>query len=149
MHHKSVLNVLNYSSKFLIFFLVIIACNKKKLTMPELLKKAAEEQFFVPENIYAASIRAAYFDSISATVPANKRDSYNIKKAESLLYAGKTKEAIEILEPLIDYTLFIWFKITSPFGSHIVNSKVLKLSPSTFTIFVAVESTFIPWSWYV
>ncbi|AUP80777.1 CRTAC1 family protein [Flavivirga eckloniae] len=100
MNHKKVLNTLKHSSKFLIFFFVITACNKKEPTMPELLNKAAKEQFFVPENIYAASTKTAYFDSICAIAPANKKDSYNINKAESLLYEGKTKEAIEILEPM-------------------------------------------------
>lgn len=68
--------------------------------MQELLKKAADEQFFVPENMYAASVRVAYFDSISTTVSSNQKDRYNLMKAEALLYAGKTKNAIEILEVL-------------------------------------------------
>lgn len=68
--------------------------------MPDLLKKYAEEQFFIPENIYASSIRVAYYDSLSAAAPTNQKDRYILKKAEALLYAGDTKAAIKVLETL-------------------------------------------------
>ncbi|WP_162495554.1 CRTAC1 family protein [Confluentibacter flavum] len=68
--------------------------------MAELIKKTATEQFFAHENFYLSSARAAYFDSISKIAPANQKDGYNLKKGEALLYAGKTKEAIKVLEDL-------------------------------------------------
>ena len=89
-----------YLLRFLFFLLLITACSKKEPTMPEIIKKAADENFFVPENIYASSVRVAYFDSISKIVPENQKDRYNLKKAEDFLFAGKTKNAIEVLELL-------------------------------------------------
>ncbi|MDT0646977.1 CRTAC1 family protein [Zunongwangia sp. F260] len=83
----------------LLSFLLLISCNEKE-TMPELLQKTADNQFFVPDNIYASSVRAAYFDSISKVAPDNQKERYDLKKASALLYAGKTKDAIEILERL-------------------------------------------------
>ncbi|WP_198513420.1 CRTAC1 family protein [Confluentibacter lentus] len=68
--------------------------------MAEHIKKTAKEQFFAHENFYAASARVLYFDSISKVAPANQKDSYDLKKGEALLYAGKTKDAIKILEVL-------------------------------------------------
>ncbi|PRX49875.1 CRTAC1 family protein [Salegentibacter salegens] len=79
--------------------LIFVSCDDKE-TMPELLEKTAENQFFVPENIYASSVRAAYFDSISQVAPKNQKERYNLKKARALLYAGKTEDAITILENL-------------------------------------------------
>ena len=81
--------------------LVFVSCDNKK-TMPELLEDTAETQFFVPENIYASSVRAAYFDSIAQVAPKNQKDRYNLKRARALLYAGRTEEAITILENLKD-----------------------------------------------
>ena len=80
-------------------FLILVSCDDKK-TMPEIIKKTAEEQFYIPENIYASSLRIAYFDSLSKVAPENQKERYNLKKADALLYAGKTKDAIEILERL-------------------------------------------------
>ncbi|MBZ9631719.1 CRTAC1 family protein [Salegentibacter sp. LM13S] len=68
--------------------------------MPEIIQKTAEEQFYIPENIYASSLRIAYFDSLSKIAPENQKEKYHLKKADALLYAGKTKDAIEILEKL-------------------------------------------------
>ncbi|MDO5971290.1 CRTAC1 family protein [Flavivirga aquimarina] len=99
------LKLLKRVSKTLLFALVILGCNKEESTIQELLKKTAKEQFFVPENDYASSVRVAYFDSIIKTAPANKKTSLNLLKAEELLYAGKTKNAIEILETLWDRSL--------------------------------------------
>lgn len=84
---------------FYFSFLFLLSCDEKQ-TMPEVLQKTAEEQFYIPENIYASSIRIAYFDSLSRTVPQNQRERYHLKKADALLYAGRTVEAIEILEDL-------------------------------------------------
>ncbi len=72
------------------------------MTMAELIKKTGEEQFFAHKNFYAASARATYFDSISKVVPENQKDGFKLKKAESLLYAGKTKDAIKVLETLLE-----------------------------------------------
>src|SRR5690606_18324951 len=83
-------------------FLVITACGKKEPTMSDLLKKTAKEQFYVPDNIYLGSARAAYFDSISESVPDNQKDRYILKGAEALLYAGATKDAIKVLETLYE-----------------------------------------------
>jgi hypothetical protein len=68
--------------------------------MPEVLQKTAEEQFYIPDNIYASSIRIAYFDSLSRRAPKGQKERYNLKKADALLYAGRTQEAIEVLEDL-------------------------------------------------
>lgn len=84
---------------FLLFFLAFVSCDKKE-TMPEIIQKTAKEQFYVPENIYASSLRIAYFDSLSKIAHENRKEGYNLKKADALLYAGKTKDAIEILEKL-------------------------------------------------
>ncbi|MEH6681701.1 MAG: CRTAC1 family protein [Sediminicola sp.] len=79
-----------------------ISCTKSTPTMRELLQKKAKEEFFVPENVYTSSMRAAYFDSISKTVPENRRDIYTLKMADALLYGGKTREAVKILEDLLE-----------------------------------------------
>lgn len=76
-------------------FLIFVSCDKKK-TMPELLKETANNQFFVPENIYASSVRATYFNSIAKVAPKNQRERYHLKKARELLYAGKTDGAFDI-----------------------------------------------------
>ena len=68
--------------------------------MADIIEKTAAEQFHTPENIYASTLRIAYFDSISKVAPANQKERYNLKKADALLYAGRTQEAIEILERL-------------------------------------------------
>ncbi|WP_051286185.1 FG-GAP-like repeat-containing protein [Salinimicrobium terrae] len=68
--------------------------------MPEIINRTAEEQFYIPENIYASPLRIAYFDSLSRIAPQNQKERYNLKKADALLYAGRTKDAIEILERL-------------------------------------------------
>jgi len=94
------LNIQKYLFKILLLFLIISSCGKKEMTMPELIKKTAEEQFFAHKNFYAASARAKYFDSLSKVVPENQKEGYNLKKGEALLYAGKTKESIKILEDL-------------------------------------------------
>ncbi|MDT0689260.1 CRTAC1 family protein [Salegentibacter sp. F188] len=83
----------------IVSFLFFVSCDNKE-TMPELLEKTADEQFFVPENIYASSVRATYFDSISKIAPENQKERYHLKKARALLYAGKTEDAIVILENL-------------------------------------------------
>lgn len=84
---------------FYLLFLSLVSCDKKE-TMPEIIKKTSEEQFYIPENIYASSLRIAYFDSLTNIAPENQKERYNLKKADALLYAGKTKDAIEILERL-------------------------------------------------
>lgn len=95
------LRATNYLLKHIfIFFLIITSCVKKESTMPELLNKAAKNNFFTPESKYVSSLRVAYFDSLSKVGPSNQKDRYNLLKAESLLYGSKTKEAIEVLEML-------------------------------------------------
>ncbi|UZH54508.1 VCBS repeat-containing protein [Salinimicrobium tongyeongense] len=84
---------------FFFYFLCLFSCSDKQ-SMPEIINKSAEEQFYIPENIYASSIRIAYFDSLSKAAPKNQKEKYNLRKADALLYAGRTKEAIEILERL-------------------------------------------------
>lgn len=68
--------------------------------MPEIIEEKATEQFFIPENIYASTLRIAYFDSLAGIAPQIQKERYNLKKADALLYAGKTKDAIRILERL-------------------------------------------------
>lgn len=94
------LKATKYLSKCMFFFLVITSCGKKEPTMPELLNKAAKDNFFIPEFIYVSSLRVAYFDSLSKVSPTNQKDRYNLLKAESLIYSSETKEAIEVLEML-------------------------------------------------
>ena len=89
-------------SKLLLIILIITACSKKEPSMQDVLRKNAEEQFYVTDNIYLSSERAAYFDSISKRVPDNQKDRYILRKAEALLYGGKTKEAIIILDALLE-----------------------------------------------
>ena len=91
---KQVLGILVF------LFLIATSCTEKEPTMSQILTKTAQEKFFVPENIYASSVRVGYFDSISRVALTNQKDRYNLKKAEALLYAGKTKEAIKVLEQL-------------------------------------------------
>src|SRR5690606_37060468 len=79
--------------------LICASCNREP-TMVDIIEKTAEEQFHVPENIYASTLRIAYFDSLARAAPKNEKERYNLKKADALLYAGRTKEAIEILERL-------------------------------------------------
>src|SRR5690606_10991046 len=88
--------------KIMFLLVIVIGCGEKEPTMHDLLKKTAKEHFFIHDNIYLASARVAYFDSISAVVPDNQKDRYILKKAEALLYAGTTKDAIKILEPLLE-----------------------------------------------
>ncbi|MDT0685145.1 CRTAC1 family protein [Autumnicola psychrophila] len=83
----------------ILLFFLFVSCDGKK-TMPELLKETAETQFFVPENIYASSVRVRYFDSISNVVPGNQKERYQLKKGRALLYAGKTEAAIAIFKDL-------------------------------------------------
>ncbi|UJH90637.1 CRTAC1 family protein [Antarcticibacterium sp. 1MA-6-2] len=80
-------------------FLSLVSCDDEP-TMPEIIRKTTEEQFDIPENIYASTLRIAYFDSLSKVAPSNEKERFNLKKADALLYAGKTKEAIVILERL-------------------------------------------------
>jgi len=94
------LNIMKYVAGIIYFlFLILVSCDNKK-TMPEIIKKTAKDQFYIPENIYASSLRIAYFDSLSKIAPQNQKERYNLKKADALLYGGKTKDAIEILERL-------------------------------------------------
>ncbi|MGI0105771.1 CRTAC1 family protein [Salinimicrobium sp. WS361] len=91
---------MKYLKGFFFFsFLCLFSCEDKQ-TMPEIINQSAKEQFYIPENIYASSIRISYFDSLSKAAPPNQKERYNLKKADALLYAGRTKEAIEILERL-------------------------------------------------
>src|SRR5690606_35750652 len=86
--------------KFLmsIFLLMaIIACGEKKPAIHDLIKKTTDGHFFTSDNIYLASARAVYFDSIYKAAPDNQKDRYLLKKAEALLYSGKTEDAVEIL----------------------------------------------------
>ena len=100
------LKILKYFPKilfhFLFFFLIITACVKKEMTMEELIKKTANEQFYAHPNNYGASVRVAKLDSILKKAHENQKDSYNLMRAESLIYAGKSKDAIKALEILLE-----------------------------------------------
>src|SRR5690606_15715547 len=86
----------NFNILFILLFIILVSCDRKP-TMADIIKKTAEEQFHIPKNIYASTLRIAYFDSLSRAAPKNQKEHYNLKKADALLYAGRTKEAIEIL----------------------------------------------------
>ncbi len=77
----------------------LFACERNR-SMPEIIEEKANEQFFITENIYASTLRIAYFDSLARIAPQIQKERYNLKKADALLYAGKTKDAIRILERL-------------------------------------------------
>lgn len=97
---KYTFNDMKYLKGFLFFWLLFLfSCNEKQ-TMTKIIQKSAQEHFYVPENIYASSIRIAYFDSLARIAPSNQKEKYNLKKADALLYGGRTKEAIDILERL-------------------------------------------------
>ncbi|MDW7693106.1 CRTAC1 family protein [Flammeovirgaceae bacterium SG7u.111] len=68
--------------------------------MPELLDKAAKEKFFVPDNVYAGSVRAAHFHALAEAATGTQKDRYLLREAESMLYAGKNQESIALLERL-------------------------------------------------
>lgn len=91
---------MKYLKSFFFFLLICLLSCDEKQTMPEVLQKTAEEQFYIPDNIYASSIRIAYFDSLSRKAPKGQKERFNLKKADALLYAGRTQEAIELLEDL-------------------------------------------------
>src|SRR5690606_6219229 len=86
----------------LVAVLILVGCQKKELTMAELIKKTAEEQFFVHQNFYGASQRVVHYDSLLKTAHENQIDRYNLEKADALLYAGQTRGAIEVLENLME-----------------------------------------------
>jgi len=84
----------------------LFSCSQKmdtdtKKEMPVLLEKVANEKFFIPENMYASSVRIHYFDSLLQASPAHLKNKYLYHKAEALLYGGRTEEAIQILEDLL------------------------------------------------
>ena len=86
----------------LVAILLLVGCQKKEPTMAELIKKTAEEQFFVHQNFYGASQRVVHYDSLLKTAHENQIDRYNLEKADALLYAGQTRGAIEVLENLME-----------------------------------------------
>ncbi|MGE5943900.1 MAG: FG-GAP-like repeat-containing protein [Flavobacteriales bacterium] len=96
------LNIPKGWPKILLLFIMISSCGKKEMTMPELIKKTAKEQFFAHKNFYAASLRVHYLDSVIKIAPENEKDRYNLMRGESLLNAGKSKEAIKALEALLE-----------------------------------------------
>ncbi|OYX22524.1 MAG: hypothetical protein B7Z06_11520 [Flavobacteriales bacterium 32-35-8] len=87
---------------FLFFLLIITSCVKKEMSMEELIKKTANEQFFAHPNAFGASYRVKQLDSILKIVPEDQKDSYKLMRAESLLFAGKSKVAIQALENLLE-----------------------------------------------
>lgn len=70
--------------------LIFVSCDTKE-TIPELLEKTANTQFFVPENIYASSVRVAYFDSISKIAPENQKERNHLKKHVNFYMRVKPK----------------------------------------------------------
>ncbi|MCP9199101.1 VCBS repeat-containing protein [Gramella sp. GC03-9] len=68
--------------------------------MSEIIRETSREQFYIPANHYASSLRIKYFDSISRVAPENQKEKFVLKKAHDLLYSGRTKEAIEVLKVL-------------------------------------------------
>src|SRR5690606_18218973 len=85
----------------LLLSLIVSSCGKKEMTMEELIKKTGKEQFYAHPTYFGASVRVAELDSILKIAPEDQKDRYNLMRAESLLYAGKSKAAIKTLEGLL------------------------------------------------
>ena len=104
--HKEYSDILKskpiFKNRFIciLWLCVLVSCNDKQKSMQEIIKKTEKEQFNIPENYYASSIRIAYFDSISKAAPENQKDRFILQKAHALLYAGKTQEALVVLKNL-------------------------------------------------
>jgi len=96
------LKIPKYLLKVLLPFLIITSCGKKEMTIEELIKKTGKEQFYKHPTYFGASVRVAELDSILRTAPEDKKDNYNLMRAESLLYNGKSKAAIKALEVLLE-----------------------------------------------
>ncbi|MEM8897756.1 MAG: CRTAC1 family protein [Bacteroidota bacterium] len=90
-----------------ISFLAVSGCTRLNDTltpnqeMTHLLKRTAEELFFIPENMYANQVRITYFDSLMNATPSLQA-SYKLKKGVELLHAGETEESIKILLDLYE-----------------------------------------------
>src|SRR5690606_28735214 len=98
---SKMLKIPKYLLKVLLPFLIITSCGKKEMTMEELKKKTGKEQFYAHPTYFGASVRVAELDSILKIAPEDQKDRYNLMRAESLLYAGKSKAAIKTLEGLL------------------------------------------------
>lgn len=68
--------------------------------MEEIVERSAQESFFVPENVYASSVRISYYDSLLSVAPEYEQMALKFQKAEAQLYGGQTEEAIQTLEEL-------------------------------------------------
>ncbi|MDO1448705.1 CRTAC1 family protein [Rhodocytophaga aerolata] len=69
--------------------------------MVKLLEKVSKEKFYVSENIYASSVRVAYYDSLWQQAGPSEKNKYLFQKAVNLLYGGQTTQAIQLLENLL------------------------------------------------
>src|SRR5687768_2613668 len=74
----------------------------EKSGMISLLEQTARESFYVPANIYASNTRVAYFDSLYKTSSPLERNKYRFLQAESCLFGGKTEQAIQLLQELLE-----------------------------------------------
>lgn len=68
--------------------------------MEVIVERSAQESFFVPENVYASSVRISHFDSLLKVAPEYEQMALKFQKAEAQLYGGQTEEAIQTLEEL-------------------------------------------------
>lgn len=82
--------------------LIVSSCGKKEMTMEELIKKTGKEQFFAHPTYFGASIRVAQLDSILKIAPEDKKDKYELMRAEYLLLAGEPKASIQAFENLLE-----------------------------------------------
>jgi hypothetical protein len=80
-----------------------ISCQKseKQLPMVKLLEKISKEKFYIPENIYASSVRVAYYDSLIQKATSSEKNKYVFQKAVNLLFGGQTTQAIQLFEKLL------------------------------------------------
>ncbi|MBX2844338.1 MAG: VCBS repeat-containing protein, partial [Flammeovirgaceae bacterium] len=69
-------------------------------SMPAILQKAAKDYFFVPENVYASTLRIDYFDSLLSISSPFHKNKFLLEKAETSLLAGQTQTAIILLKEL-------------------------------------------------
>nr|WKN36123.1 CRTAC1 family protein [Tunicatimonas sp. TK19036] len=87
---------------FFLFVVIVFGCSQPQPTMEQLLSDVADTAFWIPENEYASSVRAAYFDSLTqTTTDPYKLHQYEYQRAKALLFGGQTEGAIEILESML------------------------------------------------
>ncbi len=86
-----------------LYISICVACKDTKtpVTMKMLLAKAAKGYFYIPQNEYAATIKAKHYDSLWQRATPHDKYKYRYQAAVAHLSAGTTPIAIRYLEELI------------------------------------------------